>query len=136
MSQFRKIFAVNTVMFVHLPIVMEKIIIKHYFLIRCDQLNEDPFRSCFGCETESRRIDYLFHGHLYDYHNHIDRQTGEMFQATQQSRRVICSRGQNGAQRCRLRIDKAMQFRRVSYGRAVQFIQSEQYLKRDDVDII
>ena len=57
-----------------------------------------------------------------------------MFQATQQSRRVICSRGQNGAQRCRLRIDKAMQFRRVSYGRAVQFIQSEQYLKRDEVD--
>ena len=78
----------------------------------------------------------MFHGLLYDYHNHIDRQTGEMFQATQQSRRVICSRGQNGAQRCRLRIDKAMQFRRVSYGRAVQFIQSEQYLKRDDVDII
>ena len=35
-----------------------------------------------------------------------------------------------------LRIDKAMQFRRVSYGRAIQFIQSEQYLKADDVDII
>ena len=75
----------------------------------------------------------------YDFLNvydNIDRQTGEMFQATSQSRRVICGMGPNGGQRCRLRIDRAMQFRRVSYGRAIQFIQSEQYLGNDDVDII
>ena len=59
-----------------------------------------------------------------------------MFQATQQSRRVICGTRANGAQRCRLRIDRAMQFRRVSYGRAIQFIESEQYLGNDDFDII
>ena len=105
-------------------------------MIRCDQLNEDPFRACFGCESDSSRIDDLYRGHLYDYYNYIDRQTGEMFQATTQSRRVICGTGPNGAQRCRLRIDRAMQFRRISYGRAVQFIQSEQYLSNDDVDII
>ena len=66
----------------------------------------------------------------------IDRQSGEMFQATRQSRRIICGTGTNGGRRCRLRIDRAMQFRRITYGRAIQFIQSEQYLSNDDVDII
>ena len=66
----------------------------------------------------------------------MDRQTGEVFQATSQNRRVVCATGQNGGQRCRLRIDRAMQMRGVSYGRALQFIQSEQYLGDDDVDIV
>ena len=79
-----------------------------------------------------KRYDYAYIKG-YDY---IDRQTGEMFQATTQSRRVICGMGPNGGQNCRLRIDRAMQFRRVTYGRAIQFIQSEQYLGNDDVDII
>ena len=99
----------------------------------CDHPNDDLFRACFGCQEAERRYgpypqDY--------YHNYIDRQTGEMFQATQQSRRVICGTGPAGRQRCRLRIDRAMQFRRVSYGRAIQFIQSEQYLSDEDLDII
>ena len=81
-------------------------------------------------------MDDLYNAHVYNHYNYIDRQTAEMFQATQQSRRVICGAGPNSTQRCRLRIDRAMQFRRVSYGRAVQFIQSEQYLGNDDVDII
>ena len=68
--------------------------------------------------------------------SYIDRQTGEVFQATSQNRRVICTRGPEGGQRCRLRIDRAMQFRRVSYGRALQFIHSEQYLGDDDVNLI
>ena len=61
-----------------------------------------------------------------------------MFQTTRQSRRVICARGQQGQtrRRCRLRIDKAMQFRRITYGRAIQFIQSEQYLENSDFDPI
>ena len=66
----------------------------------------------------------------------MSRQTGEVFQATSQNRRVVCSTGPNGGQRCRLRIDRAMQLRRVSYGRALQFIQSEQYLGDDDVNIV
>ena len=77
-----------------------------------------------------QRYDYIFQ----QFYNFIDRQTGEMFQTTRQSRRVICGTGPQGRQRCRLRIDKAMQFRRVTYGRAIQFIQSEQYLGDEDVD--
>ena len=95
----------------------------------CTGANDDPYRACFGCDE-----DNLFNHHQRQYD--IDRQTGEMFQATTQSRRVICGQDQNGNRNCRLRIDKAMQFRRISYGRAVQFIQSEQYLTNDDVDII
>ena len=60
-----------------------------------------------------------------------------MFQATQQSRRVICGTTASGnGQNCRLRIDKAMQFRRVTYGRAIQFIQSEQYLSDEDMEFL
>ena len=86
--------------------------------------------ACLGCDESN----YDHYGNLY-LSNQINRQTGEMFQATQQSRRVMC-KNVEGQQKCRLRIDKAMQFRRVSYGRAIQFIQSEQYLGNDDVDII
>ena len=96
---------------------------------RCVSPEDDHFMSCFGCGTTSS--DYSFR-----YSNHIDRQTGEMFQSTSQSRRVICGVGPGGRQRCRLRIDKAMQFRRVTYGRAIQFIQSEQYLEDDDIELL
>ena len=105
-----------------------------YFLFSCTSTNDDPFRSCFGCERANENLYYA--NQRQSFHSYIDRQTGEMFQATTQSRRVLCNRGTQGNRRCRLRIDKAMQFRRVSYGRAVQFIQSEQYLNNDDVDII
>ena len=100
----------------------------------CTSSSDDLYRSCFGCENESQNIYYAHQ--RQSFHTYIDRQTGEMFQATTQSRRVLCNQGAQGNRRCRLRIDKAMQFRRVSYGRAVQFIQSEQYLTNDDVDII
>ena len=110
------------------------------FLFRCSHPNDDPYTSCFGCESDVT-IKVVKSTHRYDYvsqqlYDTIDRQTGEMFQTTRQSRRVICGRGQQGRQRCRLRIDKAMQFRRVTYGRAIQFIQSEQYLQNEDVDPI
>ena len=92
--------------------------------------SEDPFKACFGCEDTSDRSGQD-HNTFTEY---IDRQTGEVFQATSQNRRVVCSTGPEGGRRCRLRIDRAMQFRRVSYGRALQFIQSEQYLGQDDLD--
>ena len=96
--------------------------------------SDDRFRSCFGCENSDERYKRYSY---QSYHDYIDRQTGEMYQSTTQSRRVICGAGATGdGQNCRLRIDKAMQFRRVTYGRAIQFIQSEQYLGDDDVDII
>ena len=96
---------------------------------RCESPEDDPFMSCFGCENK-------FSENSFEYRNHIDRQTGEMFQTTTQSRRVICGVGPGGTQRCRLRIDKAMQFRRVTYGRAIQFIQSEQYLEDEDIELV
>ena len=80
----------------------------------------------------AKKYDY---GKYYEFYDFIDRQTGEVFQATAQNRRVVCVRGQSGGTRCRLRIDRAMQLRGVSYGRALQFIQSEQYLGDDDVDV-
>ena len=110
------------------------------YISRCTLPTDDPFTACFGCAREipvgiynrpKRNVDD------YSYFNdNIERQTGEMFQGTAQSRRVICGIGPNGFQRCRLRIDKAVQFRRVTYDRAIQFIQSEQYLSDEDLDII
>ena len=111
------------------------------FSYRCTDPNDDPYTACFGCDSDNaNKVER--NAHRYDYvqpsFNYIDRQTGEMFQTTRQSRRVICARGQQGQtrRRCRLRIDKAMQFRRITYGRAIQFIQSEQYLENSDVDPI
>ena len=109
-----------------------------FFSSRCVLPSDDPFTSCFGCESEitikivkQKRYDYRYQ----EFDNFIDRQSGEVFQATAQNRRVICVTGETGRRRCRLRIDRAMQLRGVSYGRALQFIQSEQYLGEDDVDV-
>ena len=106
---------------------------------RCVLPSDDPFTSCFGCESEitikivkQKRYDYTHH----EFDNFIDRQSEEVFQATAQNLRVICVAGATGRRRCRLRIDRAMQLRGVSYGRALQFIQSEQYLGDDDVDVV
>ena len=72
-----------------------------------------------------------------NYYNYIDsnivsRQTGERFQATLQSKRVLCT----GEGNCVLRISRATQFRSVSFERAQSYVQSEQYLADDDIDII
>ena len=101
-------------------------------IFSCTLPSDDPYRACFGCENDTTRSNQ----NQPRFHSHIDRQSGEVFQATSQNRRVICGKDPLGNMRCRLRIDRAMQLRRVSYGRALQFIQSEQYLGDDDVDII
>ena len=59
-----------------------------------------------------------------------------MFLATAQSRRVVCRSGLLGRRACRIRVDRAMELRRVTYGRGLQFIQSEQYLSDEDLSII
>ena len=107
---------------------------KLFFLYSCTSSSDDLYRSCFGCENESRNTYYAHQ--RQSFQGYIDRQTGEMYTATTQSRRVVCNQGPQGNRRCRLRISKAMQIRRRSYGRALQFVQSEQYLNDDDVDII
>ena len=98
---------------------------------------DDPFRTCFGCEDAAVRA--RSHGpSYYDYaYNFIDRQSGERFQVTRQRRRLICTRNAGGGGRsCKLRISRGMQLRTATYGRVQQFVQSEQYLSRDDIDII
>ena len=104
---------------------------------RCILPSDDHFRACFGCENIASKSDLDQKQYGYqDYDINIERQTGEIFQTTKQSRRVICRRLPEGGRTCFLRIDRAMQLRRVSYGRALQFVQSEQYLGNDDVDLI
>ena len=99
----------------------------------CVMPEDDPFMACLGCDPVD---DYHIDSKHHSSNKNIDRQAGEVFQATGQSRRVICGRDPDGNMRCRLRIDRAMQLRRVKYGRALQFIQSEQYLSDDDVELI
>ena len=96
--------------------------ISKYF--RCVLPRDDPFAACFGCGVEIRKKRY------------IDRQTNEMFFATAQSQRVVCRSGMLGRRACSIRVDRAMELRSVTYGRSLQFIQSEQYLSDEDISII
>ena len=91
-------------------------------LFRCVLPHDDPFRSCFGCESGYEHIFNKPRGH----YNPKDYPIGQGFQATNQNGRVICGNAER--QTCRLRIDIVMQLRGVTYGRALQFVQSEQYL--------
>ena len=67
----------------------------------------------------------------------MERQGGERFKATRISSRLICPRGSrmNGLG-CRIRASRAIEIRQLSYLRVLQFIQSEQYLSGDDLEII
>ena len=114
-----------------------------YLYYSCTHPSEDTFRSCFGCEFKAvAKTSYDHYGnfypHGYDYFSNDiqDRQTGERFQTTRQSRRVICRGGSGGRRLCKIRVDKTMQIRRKTYARVQQFIQSEQYLSMEDLDII
>ena len=103
------------------------------FHFRCIDPDDDPYRPCFACEGFTARKVY---GKDYDNFSRtkfMSRQSGEMFQTTRQSKRIVCS---NGRSNCKLRIDRAMQLRQRSYGDTLQFVQSEQYLTPEDTDII
>ena len=65
-----------------------------------------------------------------------DRQSGETFKATRLNSRSICLRGTRRSLRCRLRVSWAIQFRKLTDLRAQRFVQAEQYLIGDDVQII
>ena len=106
-----------------------------YFCYRCDGPNDDPFRACFGCEENLKRSSFFDNYTNYFYNDFIDRQTGERFRATRQSRRLICS-NRRDRNFCRIRVDRAMELRSRSYMRSLQFIQSEEYLSADDLDIL
>ena len=102
-------------------------------IFSCIDEQDDPFRPCFACEGfEARQV------YGRDYYepiesNFISRQSGERFETTRQSRRLVC---RSGRANCRLRVDRAMQFRQRSYEQALQFVQSEQYLTPEDTDIL
>ena len=108
-----------------------------FLYYRCTGPNDDPYRSCFGCENAAIRIDSDLYDSYYEtFNNFIDRQSGERFQVTRQSRRLVCRGRATGGRICSLRIDRAMQLRQTSYARVQQFVQSEQYLSDDDVNIL
>ena len=103
----------------------------------CIGPEDDPFRPCFGCEGFKARYIY---GN--DYHNDIERsfisrQTGEHFQATRQSKRIVC---RNGRRNCRLRVDPGVQLRKRIKQIQRKFKRfkrkSEQYLSQEDIDIL
>ena len=112
------------------------IIIFHNILyFSCTGPEDDPFRPCFGCEGFRARQIYGS-----DYYNDIERsfisrQTGERFETTRQSRRIVC-RNRRNIDSCRLRIDRGMQLRKETYSRVQEFVQSEQYLTQEDTDIL
>ena len=102
---------------------------------------DDPFRPCFECNNADPRSSfytqqehhYVVRKHRYYY---IKRQSREKFQATRQSRRIICRRGAREGRLCRIRISRAIQFRRKTYRRAQNFLHAEEYLSFDDLEII
>ena len=117
--------------------------IRHIF--RCTDPVDDIFTPCFGCGNFQKDIFQTNFDHLANffpngYSDHgfsIERQVGESFSATRQSRRLICRRGRQGTQRrCRLRIDRLMQIRSRTYKRANEFVQNEEYLSEEDLNII
>ena len=104
-----------------------------FYLSSCSGPGDDPFRPCFECEDSSARIIYG-----KDYYNDSERsffsrQTGESFQTTRQSKRIVC---RNGRANCNLRVDRGVQLRGRSYTRIQEFIQLEQYLTQEDLDIL
>ena len=118
-----------------------------FYYFSCKDLADDPFKACFGCDTnisDSFQTNYDQYGNFYpdrfnDYDYAEERQTGEFFMATAQKRRLICRNKRGGRvarSDCRIRIDRLMQLRAETYGRAQQFIQSENYLSPEDINII
>ena len=109
----------------------------------CTDPVDDIFAPCFGCDNAAHdgfQTQFDNFGNFYsngyeDYETSNKRQSGESFQATRQSRRLICRKGASGNS-CKLRINRLMQIRNVTYGRANQFLQNEEYLSQEDINIV
>ena len=105
----------------------------------CNGVRDDPFVPCFGCDGSTPRSSFDRRdgfGYEDDSFQFTDRQTQETFRATRQSRRIICPRGERTSRRCRLRASRQIQIRNLTYLRAQRFVQAEQYLSSDDLQII
>ena len=112
-----------------------------YSLNRCDAFMDDPYQPCFQCNNaaENSRFhrwdEYRYFGKSRnDYF--LERQIGETFEATSQSRRIICPESARDGRICRIRVSRAIQFRGRSYLRTRRFVHGEEYLGSDDLEII
>ena len=113
----------HNICFIHIDVMI---------FYRCAGVDDDIYRPCFQCEDITSRSGVPDYAYTY-----IDRQSGEAFQVTQPSRRVICRGPVAGrGRRCKLRISRAMQFRQTRYGSVLRFVQAERYLSTDDLDIV
>ena len=111
-------------------------------LYSCNDFGDDPFVPCFGCDNATPRNSFdRRHGFKNANDNSdflfMERQSGESFRATRQSRRLICPRGSrtNGVG-CRIRASRAIEIRQLPYSRIQKFIQAEEYLSGDDIEIL
>ena len=106
-------------------------------LFSCNGQDDDKFRPCFDCEGfEARNV---YGGSFSDpiEYKYTSRQSEESFKATLRSERVVCRIGLSGqVVDCRLRVDRIMQLRGRSFERALEFVQSEQYLSQEDIDLL
>ena len=108
-------------------------LVKYFPYYSCIGPKDDPFTACFGCTPNTRSEETVFDADYNQEFGNIDRQVRERFRRTKRSRRVICSRLRTN---CKIRIDKAIELRRRSYMRALEFVQSEEYLDQEDLDIL
>ena len=97
---------------------------------------EDPYRACIGCDHSPTQSYYNPYGTAYPlgydaYGSSLERLTGETYERTAPSGRVICGPRRR---RCMLRIDRAAQFRNVRYTAANRFMIREQYISREEAD--
>merc|ERR1719350_1314661 len=96
----------------------------------CNEVGDDPFFPCFGCDDSTPRSSFdrrngFQNGYEDESFEFKDRQSGETFKATRQSKRIICSRGNRTSRRCRLRASRAVEIRDMTYAQATQFVQAE-----------
>ena len=109
-------------------------------ILRCVNVTDDPFRPCFGCETAAPRNSDERNENFFDFEDdsfeYVDRQTREVFRVTSQRRRLICRRSATAGRQCVIRVSRAVELRSRNYIQALRFIQAEQYLSEDDVDIL
>ena len=99
----------------------------------CTGPKDDPFTACFGCAQNEKGKEKVLDTDYENQYGNIDRQVRERFRRTKRSRRVICRRNRSN---CQIRIDKSIELRNRSYMRALEFVQSEEYLDQEDVDIL
>lgn len=102
---------------------------------RCRGNNDDSFRPCFECHTTDPRKSFGWGGNNPAWSILQQRYEGDRFRATKRKSRIICSKTAKSGHSCRIRTSRAIELRATSYIRVLQFIQKEQYLTKQDIDI-